>query len=118
MSTATLWLRGFALTLTVEEAIAVPLLAPVERSILRRGTAVLIVNLATHPLVWFFFTHLGWSRTAVVLAAEAWAFGFEIVAYRCIFSNASWRRSAVVSVAANLASYLLGNVALAWGLYR
>jgi hypothetical protein len=118
MSTATLWLRGFALTLTVEEAIAVPLLAPVEPSIVRRATAVLIANLATHPLVWFFFTHLGWSRTAVVLAAEAWAFGFEIIAYRCIFASATWRRCVAVSVTANLGSYLLGNVAIAWGLYQ
>jgi hypothetical protein len=117
MSTATLWLRGFALTLAVEEAIAIPLLAPVERSLVRRAMAVLIVNLATHPLVWFFFTHLGWSRPMVEWSAEAWAFGFEIVAYRSIFSGASWGRSAVVSIAANLGSFLLGNAAIAWGLY-
>jgi hypothetical protein len=118
VSAATLWLRGFAFTLTVEEAIAVPLLAPVEPSILRRATAVLIANLATHPLVWFFFTHLGWPRWAVVLAAEGWAFGFEIAAYRCIFANATWRRCTAVSVAANSASYVLGSVAIAWGLLR
>jgi hypothetical protein len=118
LSAATLWLRGFALTIAVEEAIAVPLLAPVESSKLRRAMAVLIVNLATHPLVWFFFTHLGWPRWGVVLGAEAWAFGFEIVAYRSIFSNATWRRCTAVSVAANLGSYLLGNVAMAWGLYQ
>jgi hypothetical protein len=117
MSAATLWLRGFGLTLAVEEAIAVPLLARVERSLVRRAMAVLIVNLATHPLVWFFFTHLGWSRAVVAVTAEAWAFGFEIVAYRSIFANATWRRCAAVSIAANLGSYLLGNVAIAWGLY-
>jgi hypothetical protein len=117
VSVAALWLRGFALTLGVEEAIAVPLLAPVEPSKLRRAMAVLIVNLATHPLAWFFFTHLGWSRSAVVWSAETWAFGFEIIAYRSIFANATWRRCALVSVAANLGSYLLGNVAIAWGLY-
>ena len=113
---AALWLRGFALTLAVEEAVAVPLLASVEPSKLRRAMAVLIVNLATHPLVWFFFTHLGWSRAAVIGSAEGWAFGFEIVAYRVIFWNATWQRCAVVSVAANLASYALGIVANAWGL--
>ena len=117
MSAAALWLRGFALTLGVEEAIAVPLLAPVERSKARRAMAVLLVNLATHPLVWFFFTHLGWSRSAVVWSAEAWAFGFEIVAYRVIFPHATWRRCAAVSVAANLTSYLLGEAAGRWGLY-
>jgi hypothetical protein len=112
------WLRGFALTLGVEEAVAIPLLAPVERSVARRAMAVLLVNLATHPLVWFFFTHLGWSRLAVILGAEGWAFGFEIVGYRVIFPAASWRRCVVVSVAANLASYLLGIVANDWGLLR
>ena len=85
MSLATLWLRGFGLTLAVEEGIAVPLLAAVEPSRVRRILAVLIANLATHPLVWFFFTRLGWSWTMVTWVAEAWAFGFEIVVYRVIF---------------------------------
>ncbi|HEY2509536.1 MAG TPA: hypothetical protein VGI39_01650 [Polyangiaceae bacterium] len=112
------WLRGFALTLGVEEAIGIPLLAPVEPSRGRRAMAVLLVNLATHPLVWFFFTHLGWPRLAVILAAEGWAFGFEILGYRVIFPAASWRRCALVSVAANLASYALGVLAIEAGLLR
>lgn len=118
MSFTTLWLRGFGLTLGVEECIAVPLLAPVERSRERRLLAVLLVNLATHPLVWFFFTHLGWSWTTVSWVAEGWAFGFEILAYRVIFARASWKRCALVSIAANLGSYLVGLEAVKWGLYR
>jgi hypothetical protein len=118
MSFATLWLRGFGLTLAVEESIAVPLLAPVDRSRPRRVLAVLLANLATHPLVWFFFTHLGWSSTLVSCAAETWAFAFEIVAYRVIFPRASWKRCTLVSVAANTGSYLLGLAAVRWGLYR
>jgi hypothetical protein len=115
---ATLWLRGFGLTLVVEEAIAVPLLRSVEPSLLRRVMAVLLVNLATHPLVWFFFTHLGWSWTMVSWVAESWAFGFEIIAYKVIFASASWRRCAVTSIAANAGSYLLGLVAVPWGFFR
>jgi len=115
---AALWLEGFALTLAVEEPIAVPLLRAVEGSLGRRVMAVLLVNLATHPLVWFFFTRLGWSWTTVTWVAEGWAFGFEVIAYRVIFPEASWGRCAAVSGAANGSSYLLGLVAAAWGFLR
>ena len=115
---ATLWLRGFGLTLAVEESIAVPLLARVEPSRLRRVLAVLIANLATHPLVWFFFTHLGWSWTMVSWVAEGWAFGLEIVVYRVIFPTAPWKRCALVSVAANAGSYLLGLVVVPLGFFQ
>jgi hypothetical protein len=116
VSLATLWLRGFGLTLAVEEAIAVPLLAPAESSRVRRVLAVLVANLATHPLVWFFFPRLGWSWTAVMWGAEAWAFSFEIIAYCVVFPNATWRRCTLVSVAANTGSFVLGLVVAKWGL--
>ena len=118
MSYALLWLRGFALTLAVEQAIAVPLLASVDRSRLRRASAVLIANLTTHPLVWFFFLRIGWQRTTAIWVAEVWAFGFEIVVYRVVFSAATWRRCMLVSVAANTGSFLLGFAAIELGLYR
>jgi hypothetical protein len=118
VTATTLWIRGFALTLAVEEAIAVPLLGAVEPSKVRRAMAVLVANLATHPLVWFFFARLGWPRTPMLWSAETWAFGFEILAYRTIFPLASWRRCAGVSVAANLASFLLGVLAADWGFFR
>ena len=117
MIPATLWLRGFGLTLAVEEAIAAPLLQHVEPSLARRVMAVLVVNLATHPLVWFFFPHLGWSWTAVTLVAEGWAFGFETLAYRVVFPEAPWTRCALVSACANGGSYLLGLVAVKVGLF-
>jgi hypothetical protein len=112
---ATLWLRGFALTLATEELIGVPLLRSVEPSVARRMGAVLIANLATHPLVWFFFPHLGWSWTWVTLVAEAWAFGFEVFVYALIFPGARYRRALLVSGCANLASYLLGLVVVPLG---
>jgi hypothetical protein len=115
---ATLWLRGFGLTLLTEEIIAVPILRPVEPSTMRRIGAVLIANLATHPLVWFFFTHLGWSWTWVTIAAESFAFGFEVFVYALIFPSASLGRAALVSGCANGASYLLGLIAVALGLLR
>jgi len=103
-----LWLRAFALTLAIEGAVAFPLLSRVEPSSARRLGAILVANLATHPLVWFFFPRLGWAWPTVMLVAEVWAFGFEIVAYRVIFAGASWARCALVSVAANGASLLVG----------
>ena len=118
MIATTLWLRGFALTLLIEEAVAVPLLGPVEASWSRRIMSVLLVNLATHPLVWFFFPHLGWPRPLVLWTAESWAFGFEAVAYRIILPRAPWTRCGGVSVAANLASLGLGLLAIRWGLFR
>jgi len=116
MSSALLWLQGFGLTLAVEEVVAVPLLGKVEASLVRRALAVLVANLATHPLVWFFFPYLGWSWTQMACGAEAWAFGFEIVAYRLIFPEASWRRCTIVSLAANAGSLLVGLFAARWGL--
>ncbi len=118
MNVTLLWLSGFALTLAAEEAIAVPLLARAETSRMRRMFVVLIANLATHPLVWFFFARLGLSRTTFLWVAEIWAFGFELVAYRVLFQAATWRRCTLVSIAANSASLLLGFAAIEWGLYR
>jgi hypothetical protein len=114
----TLWLEGFGLTVAVEEAIALPLLRRVEPSVVRRAMAVFIANLSTHPLVWFFFTRLGLAYWVGASAAESWAFGFEIVVYRVIFPQASWRRCAATSVAANAGSFLLGLVLVRLGLLR
>ncbi len=118
MITTTLWLRGFALTLLVETPIALPLLARVEPSRVRRALAVLLVNLATHPLVWFFFPRLGWEWSHSVFASEVWAFTFEILAYKIVFAAAPWKRCAVVSIAANLGSYLVGIAVVPLGFFR
>jgi len=115
---AALWLEGFGLTVALEEAVAIPLLRPVEPSLGRRAMAVLIANLTTHPLVWFFFTRLGWPWVLGATAAEVWAFGFEIIAYKVIFPRATWTRCAATSVAANMTSFLAGLLAVEWGMFR
>ena len=84
----------------------------------RRAMAILVANLATHPLVWFFFSRLGLPRATFIVVAETWAFGFEVLAYRTIFPSASWKRCSLVSISANSASFLLGLLAIEWGFFR
>jgi hypothetical protein len=105
------WLRAFGLTLLVELAIALPVLAPVEPRLSRRAAAVLFANLATHPLVWFLFPGLAISAVPRLALSEAWAVVAELAIYRIVWPALSIRRSALLSLAANAASLLAG---LAW----
>jgi hypothetical protein len=102
------WLQAFGLTVFVECLIAFPLLRRSEPSILRRLAAVLLVNLATHPLVWFLFPGLLMPYGARVALSEIWAVVGEACAYAVIWPAAGLKRAALVSFAANAASFLLG----------
>ena len=102
------WLRAFGLTLLVELAIALPLLAPVERRLSRRASAVVVANLATHPLVWFLFPGLAFGTGPRLTLSEAWALLAEIAIYRVVWPSMSIRRAALVSVAANAGSLVAG----------
>ena len=102
------WLRAFGLTLAVELAIALPLLAPIEPRLSRRASAVAVVNLATHPLVWFLFPGLALGAAARVALSETWAVLAELAIYRVVWPALSLRRAALVSVAANAASVVAG----------
>jgi hypothetical protein len=104
------WLRAFGLTLLVELAIALPLLAPVEPRLWRRVSAVLVVNLATHPLVWFLFPGLAAGAGARLALSEAWAVLAELAIYRVVWPALPMRRAALVSGAANAASLVVGLV--------
>jgi hypothetical protein len=115
---AALWLEGFGVTLALEEAVALPLLRDAEPSVARRAMAILVANLATHPLVWFFFTQLGWSRPWGEVAAEVWAVGFEAVVYRLVLPAASWKVCATTSLAANTTSLVAGLVLMQLGMFR
>jgi hypothetical protein len=44
-----------------------------ESSLPRRTLAVLVSNLASHPLLWFFFARVVASRGTMLAAAESWA---------------------------------------------
>jgi hypothetical protein len=115
---AFLWLEAFALTCAVEAPIAAPLLRCAEPRLARRLLTVLVANLTTHPLVWFFFVRLGLPYWQGATAGELWAFGFEIVVYRLALETATWRRCALVSVLANGASMTVGLILVSLGLLR
>ncbi len=111
------WLRAFVITLVLEELVAVPLLKPSESSLGRRIGMVLIANIATHPLVWFFFPRLGWSWSAVIVVAEAWAVGFEAFVYALMTQGKPVSRALAASALANAVSYSLGLAAMKAGLF-
>jgi len=104
------WLRAFALTVAVELGVAMPLLAPAEPRRARRAAVILLANLATHPLVWFAFPGLTFGATTRLAASELWAVVAEAAIYRLVWPNASLRRAAAVSLAANAASVAAGQV--------
>jgi hypothetical protein len=68
------WLRAFALTVAVEAVVATPLVGRAESRIGRRLAVVLLVNLATHPLVWFLAPGLAAGHAVRLALSEAWAF--------------------------------------------
>jgi len=114
LSTEGLWLAYFTLTVAVELAVAVPLLrgaAPADEATLgRRVAAVLVANLASHPLVWFVLVRLFASRTAYLLVAESWAVASEAAVYALVFASMPRARALGVSAVANGASFLVGFV--------
>lgn len=104
------WLRAFALTVAVELAVAMPLLARVETSRPRRAAFVALANLATHPLVWFAFPGLTFGPAARLACAELWALVAEAAIYRLVWPDARLRRAALVALAANAASFTAGQL--------
>jgi len=68
----------------------------------------LFASSITIPWVWFVFPYfLSNSLVLAVAAGEFFAFAVEAVFYRSMFEM-SWRRSIIISLVANAASYFLG----------
>lgn len=105
------WLIAFALTLTSEVVVAVPLLAR-GGSRARRVAAVCLAQLATHPAVWFIWPLLGLPRPLFLLVAEGFALVVEALIYRFSFERVSWSRCFATSALANAASVLVGLLAV------
>jgi hypothetical protein len=100
------WLRAFVATWLVETVVAVPLLGSAG-SRWRRGAAVAIAQLATHPVVWFVWPALGLSRLPYLIVAETWAVVIELLVYRLAFPALAPSRALAVSALANGASFAL-----------
>lgn len=109
MSYEALWLRYFAITVAIELAVAIPLLRG-EGSLARRATAVVVANLASHPIVWFVLARVIAPRTSMILAAESWAIASEAVVYALVFPRLTRTRALGVSAVANGVSFLAGVV--------
>jgi hypothetical protein len=109
------WLRAFAITLVVELAVAGAMLARAERRLHRRIGAIALVNLASHPLVWFVFPALGLAHPSRLALSETWAVVSELAGYRVIWPELSLRRAAMVSLCANATSFAAGLALQAWG---
>jgi hypothetical protein len=103
-----LWLRYFALTVAIELAVAVPLLRATEASLGRRALAVLVANVASHPILWFVLARVLASRTSLILAGEGWAVASEAVVYALVFPTMQRTRALGVSAVSNAASFLVG----------
>jgi hypothetical protein len=94
------WFIAFLLTLTIELPIVLLLLRRIEPDLARMGALVVFANLATHPIVWFVLT-----QPLLIGTPEA-------VFYAVTLRGLGARRALGVSLAANAASFLVGQVVL------
>lgn len=99
------WLRAFGLTLAIELLVAMPLLAAAEP---RRAAGIALVNLASHPLVWFVGPALAFPYATRLGISETWAWLAEFGAYLVIWPALRARRAALISACANGASFGVG----------
>jgi hypothetical protein len=103
------WFRIFLLTTAIELSVAVPLLGR-EKGYVRRVGAVLLGQLASHPLVWFVWPAFGFSRLGYLAVAESWAVAVEWLTYRLVFPTLSWQRALAISALSNGASLAVGTL--------
>lgn len=108
MSYVQAWARAFALTVFVEELVAVWLLRGLGVSWPRLAGLVFFAQLASHPAVWFVFPQLPVGWDAIVAMAETWAVVSETVFYWLVVPGVGLRRAFGVAALANAASFGLG----------
>lgn len=109
MSYEALWVEYFGLTVAIELLVAVPLLRGAG-TLPRRAAAVVVGNLASHPIVWFVLARVISSRSLMIPVAESWAIASEAVVYALVFPSLPRTRALGVSAVANAASFLVGLV--------
>jgi hypothetical protein len=117
------WVRAFAITLFLEECAALLLVSRFDRASgatgsdttldrrarwARRAIVIALVNLATHPLVWFLFPGLTMRYAYRIALSEAWAFLAEGVGYAVIWPHLTAKRAFLISLVANGLSFGVG----------
>lgn len=108
MTYEALWIRYFALTVAIELAVALPLLRSTGATLARRTAAVLLANVASHPILWFVLARVLASRTSLIVIGESWAVASEAVVYVLVFPTLPRVRAVGVSAVANAVSFLVG----------
>ena len=103
------WITAFALTLGIEYVVVSLFLKDWHKAIV----PVIIVNVVTHPLVWFVWPSL-LPLPYWIIGAELFAFLAETVMYRYLL-KIDWEKAVIFSLAANMASYLAGELIYAAG---
>ena len=103
------YLEVFTLNWAVESLVAIAILRPAgARYWMRLLTVELILNLATHPLLWFGLPRLSGDYLRNLIAAEALVVSIEIaLGIRLLGALASRGRLATAIFAANLVTFLL-----------
>ena len=77
----------------------------------------LFASFATIPYVWFVFPSLlNWSRATSLWVSEPTVFVLEAIFYRSLFQT-DWKTSFILSLVANVASYVLGPILRSHGLW-
>lgn len=107
MSLIGVWVKYFLLTFAVESAVCVPLLGT-KYALGRRVLAALLAQILTHPVVWFVLPELRLGTMTYLVLAETWAVALELVFYRLVFADLTWRRALGISALANGASFGVG----------
>jgi hypothetical protein len=81
MNPAFAWVKAFALTLVIEEAVVLALTKRLPEAAPRRALLVFFANLSTHPAVWWGFPLVFAGDGARIAASEFWAVALETIFY-------------------------------------
>jgi hypothetical protein len=105
------FLGALAITLIIELAVSAAFvsLRKLDKNIL---VAVVVVNLVTMPLTWFFFPLL-LAGVWAAIAAEAFAFAFEATFIYLSNKKMGAQNAVAISLLMNISSFILGG-ALFW----
>lgn len=105
------WFTAFAITVAVELPIVALLAGRWASNRPRLILLIVFANLVTHPAVWFIVPQLVLVGTPeFTIASEAWAVAAEAVFYWAVLPGMPLTRASLISLVANVASFVTGLV--------